>query len=394
MSWYFLSDVSEDGTEVSLWLTDEIGGWGLRADEVIDDLRTKAASASRITVSINSPGGFVDQAMSIAQFLVAHPAEITTRVLGVAASAATLIFAAGDRREMPAGTLLMFHSPSVFAGGQSDDLRRAADNLDAIGEAAVAFISKRTGLDDERVRQLMTVETYVSSAEAVDLGLTTAAGQQVAEAQAFALPGEHETTAALASLAGASRSEWARGQVRMLANVITGGDDPAPDDDGGENAPAAGDGLEEDPTGTAQSTDPSASDGPDSLDAATDIARRCEEAGVPHLTATMLGERLTVDDARKRIASAVAVRDVRSQAERLGVRLPDAEITAAERAGDVEGLRRRVMSAAAAAAEQAPTSSLQPADQRAAAVADDLRFENIIARHRARAGHRPAQQGD
>ena len=387
MSWYFLSDVSEDGTEVSLWLTDEIGGWGLRADEVIDDLRIKASNASRITVSINSPGGFVDQAMSIAQFLVAHPAEITTRVLGVAASAATLVFAAGDRREMPAGTLLMFHAPEVLAGGQSDHLRRAADNLDAVGEAAVAFIAGRTGLDAERVRQLMSVETYVSSAEAVELGLATAAGQQVADAGAFALPGEHETTAALASLAGASRSEWARGQVRMLANVITGGDDPAPDDDGGENAPADGDGPEEDPT------QPSTSDGPDPMNAATDIARRCEEAGVPHLTATLLGERLTVDDAQKRIASAVAVREVRTQAERLGVRLPDADIAAAERAGDVEGLRQRVMTAAAAAAEQAPTSSLQPADPRAKAVADDLRFENIIARHRPRA-HRPAQQGD
>ena len=79
------------------------------------DVRTALEGRSgALTVQINSPGGAVSQGSEIVEMLRAYRAKdgnsLTTQVLGVAASAASWVFAQGDKREMGQLARVMIHS--------------------------------------------------------------------------------------------------------------------------------------------------------------------------------------------------------------------------------------------------------------------------------------------
>lgn len=147
---------------------DEIGFWGVTAKDFISQL--KGLKGQSITLSINSPGGSVFDAIAMYNALRNTGKEITVRVMGVAASAASLIAMAGDKIVMPENTFMMVHNPLTGTYGNAEDLREMADVLDKIGASLIATYCKRTGKSEDEVKALLDAETYLTAAEAVELG--------------------------------------------------------------------------------------------------------------------------------------------------------------------------------------------------------------------------------
>lgn len=140
-----------------------------------------ALSAAEITVRILSMGGSVPDGLGIYNALKAHPAKITTINDGVAASIASLIFMAGDVRIAAANSMLMIHAPWSDASGNAEQLRDAADALDAWAAAMASSYAEATGKSKDEVIALLTdgKDHYWTADEALADGYATQVGDAI-----------------------------------------------------------------------------------------------------------------------------------------------------------------------------------------------------------------------
>lgn len=123
-----------------------------------------------VTVVINSPGGDVFEGIAIYNLLREHPQAVTVKVMGIAASAASIIAMAGDRIEIARSGFLMIHNSWVMAMGNRHDLRDVADYLDPFDRAMVEVYAAQTGQSAEALTRMMDAETWIPGADAVDQG--------------------------------------------------------------------------------------------------------------------------------------------------------------------------------------------------------------------------------
>ena len=156
-------------TTAEISIFDEIGMWGVTAKQFISDLKA-LGDVKDILLSINSPGGSVFDGLAIYNALRSSGANVTVKVMGIAASIASVIAMAGKKIVMPENTFMMVHNPWSFAIGNANDMREMADVLDKLGESLVGTYVSRTGKSAEEVKALLDAETYLTAAEAVDLG--------------------------------------------------------------------------------------------------------------------------------------------------------------------------------------------------------------------------------
>jgi ATP-dependent Clp protease, protease subunit len=181
-NWYSIKAKADQKTaEISIY--DEIGYWGVTAKQFIGDL--KAVDATTIKLAINSPGGAVFDALAIYNALRQHPAAVEVTIMGVAASAASVIAMAGDTIVMPENAFMMIHNPLNMAYGNADDLREMADVLDKIGASLIGIYAKRTGLPDDEIKALLDAETWLNAEEAVTKGFADELQAELKVAAAF-----------------------------------------------------------------------------------------------------------------------------------------------------------------------------------------------------------------
>ncbi|MFF5988146.1 head maturation protease, ClpP-related [Prauserella flavalba] len=166
-SWYSISNATDGAAVVRIY--DEISWWGVSADQFIHDL--DGITTDRIRVEINSPGGDVFDAVAIYNALRVHPAHVTTRVDGLAASAASLIVQAGDHRVMLSSAQMMIHNAWGIAIGNADEHREMATLLDQQDDVIAGIYANRSGGDRQEFRTLMAAETWLTDAETVERGL-------------------------------------------------------------------------------------------------------------------------------------------------------------------------------------------------------------------------------
>jgi len=170
-TWYQIQN-KYDSAEIEIH--DEIGSWGISASSFASDLKA-LGDVKSINVSIHSPGGSAFDGIAIHNMLTAHKAPVNTSVLGVAASAASIILMAGDTITMPEDSFLMIHEPFTMAMGNAEELRETADLLDKMTTSLVNIYEKKTGLDEEEIRSMLAEETWLNGIEAVDKGFATEA---------------------------------------------------------------------------------------------------------------------------------------------------------------------------------------------------------------------------
>lgn len=166
-TWYSVKALTASGAaEISIY--DEIGFLGVTAKDFITDL--KAISAKDITLFINSPGGSVFDGLAIYNAIRQHPANVTVKVMGVAASAASFIAMAGDKIVMPENAFLMVHNPMGGVFGNAQEMRDWADTLDKIAASLIGIYVSRTGKSEDEIKSLLDAETWLTASEAVEMG--------------------------------------------------------------------------------------------------------------------------------------------------------------------------------------------------------------------------------
>lgn len=168
-TWYNLKAAADKTPVLSIF--DDIGAYGVSAKSFLNDLRT--VTTDEVDVEINSPGGDVFAGLAIYNGLRASGKKINVKVLGLAASAASLVAMAGDTIEMPENAFMMIHNPWGFAMGGADEMRNTADVLDKISTGLVSTYAKRTGKTDQEITALLDAETWMTAQEAVDAGFAT-----------------------------------------------------------------------------------------------------------------------------------------------------------------------------------------------------------------------------
>ena len=100
-----------------------------------------------IVISVNSPGGDTIAASQIYTMLREYPGDVTVKITGIAASAA-----------------------SVIAMGDSEEMRRAGQLLDEVKESIINAYELKTGLSRTRISHMMNDETWMNPVKAKELG--------------------------------------------------------------------------------------------------------------------------------------------------------------------------------------------------------------------------------
>lgn len=151
-------------------ITTEQSWWGDEGQVVAREFRKLLKSCGDVTVSINSPGGDVFAAAEIYTALREHAGKVTVKVLGIAASAASVIAMAGDSVLMSPVSYMMIHDPWTFAMGNAREMEHQAQVLREVGEGIIAAYMHKTGKSRDDIAALLQSETYMSAQTAIDEG--------------------------------------------------------------------------------------------------------------------------------------------------------------------------------------------------------------------------------
>lgn len=133
----------------------------------------KELDASSINVHINSYGGEVSQGLAIYNTLKDSKMKVTTVCEGFACSAASVVFMAGDERIIKEAALLMIHNAWTWARGDSNELKKQAEDLEKITQASVNAYKSKANISEEKIKELMDKESWLTADEAVEYGFAT-----------------------------------------------------------------------------------------------------------------------------------------------------------------------------------------------------------------------------
>lgn len=145
---------------------------GITAKSVTRQLR--AIGDRPVEVQINSPGGDMFEGIAIYNVLREHPQEVTIKVMGMAASAASIIAMAGDRVEIGAASFLMIHNCWVLAIGNRHDMAEVSEWLAPFDRAMAEVYAARSGRSVDECAAWMDAETYMSGSVALERGFADA----------------------------------------------------------------------------------------------------------------------------------------------------------------------------------------------------------------------------
>lgn len=156
---------------IDIWTGNPIPGNFIMQDEFLQDLDSLAGMDS-ITVHINSVGGNLYVGAAIYNRLKGLAAKVTTINDGLAASAGSLIFMAGDTRKMHSGSNLMIHEAAVFMYGyyNRNDIKQVDKQLVAHDKVGVNIYAEATGKDKDSIKAMVDKETWLTGQEAIDAG--------------------------------------------------------------------------------------------------------------------------------------------------------------------------------------------------------------------------------
>jgi ATP-dependent protease ClpP protease subunit len=164
-----------DSADNSISIYDAIGeswdGAGVTAKRISAALR--AIGERDVVVNVNSPGGDFFQGVAIYNLLREHKGKVTVRVLGLAASAASIIAMAGDDIQMGEGSFMMVHNAWAVAIGNRHDLTDSAALLGTFDAAMAKLYAGRTGISESEAAAMLDQETWLSADKAVRDGFAT-----------------------------------------------------------------------------------------------------------------------------------------------------------------------------------------------------------------------------
>ena len=123
-----------------------------------------------VTVWVNSPGGDCIAASQIYTMLMDYKDDVTVKIDGIAASAASVIAMAGTKVLMSPTSTMMIHNPATMAFGDHVDMEKAIDMLSEVKESIINAYEIKTGLPRKQLAKMMDETTWMNAKKAVELG--------------------------------------------------------------------------------------------------------------------------------------------------------------------------------------------------------------------------------
>ena len=123
-----------------------------------------------VTIWINSPGGDCVAAAQIYNMLMDYPHDITVKIDGIAASAASVIAMAGTKVLMSPVSMMMIHNPMTIAMGDTSEMEKAIAMLSEVKESIINAYEIKTSQSRTKLAHLMDAETWMNANKAVELG--------------------------------------------------------------------------------------------------------------------------------------------------------------------------------------------------------------------------------
>jgi len=191
-------------------------GTGVTPNRIAAALRS--IGSKPVTVQINSPGGNFFDGLAIYNMLRAHPEAVTVQVLGIAASAASMIAMAGDTIQIAKAGLMMIHNSQWIALGDRHVMIETATAMEVFDELIVGLYVDRTGGDRDEIAGWMDAETFMSGETAVESGFADAllpADKVVKASIDDEPPARRKVAAAL------SRANMPRSEIRKLMKELS-----------------------------------------------------------------------------------------------------------------------------------------------------------------------------
>lgn len=285
--WYSITAAAEEvdanSKVIEVYVYGEIGGWGITANQFIQDLKAVDDGVSPVVVAFNTNGGDLFEGLAIHNALSRLGERCTGRVDALAASAGSVAVCGAHRVVMASNAMLMIHNPYTWAGGDADELRRVADVLDQAFEVIIAaYKAKAPDIDEDELRRLVNAETWLTASEALALGLADEVGDGV------------KVQACLGQ--GAAMARYRNTPQALLDQLKASKDEPTePVVNEPENEPDA--------------PQPAASD---STALALLITQACAKAGISNLVEPLIASTKLADEAtvQAALSRAKAVRDL------------------------------------------------------------------------------------
>lgn len=202
-------------------------GGGITAKSVAAQLR--AIGDRPVEVQINSPGGDMFEGIAIYNVLREHPQDISVKVMGMAASAASIIAMAGDTIEIGTASFLMIHNCWVVAMGNRHDMNETAEWLAPFDQAMADVYAQRSGASVDDVTKWMDAETYMSGATAIERGFADALlSADATKVDEDAKAGDREVNEIRAMELALLATNHSRADARAKINRLRGTTDSAP----------------------------------------------------------------------------------------------------------------------------------------------------------------------
>lgn len=144
------------------WFDDDITPAAFKADLL--------SGSGDVTIWLNSPGGDCIAASQIYAMLMDYPGNVTVKIDGIAASAASVIAMAGTTVLMAPTALMMVHNPLTVAIGDSEEMQKAISMLSEVKESIINAYEIKTGQSRAKLSHLMDAETWLNANKAIELG--------------------------------------------------------------------------------------------------------------------------------------------------------------------------------------------------------------------------------
>lgn len=162
----------EEAVERVLFLNGTIAEDSWFDDDVTPELFREELNAGQgnITVWINSPGGDCVAAAQIYNMLMDYKGDVTVKIDGIAASAASVIAMAGTKVLMSPVSMMMIHNPATIAWGDTAEMQKAINMLSEVKESIMNAYEIKTGMSRTRISHLMDAETWMDAHKAVEMG--------------------------------------------------------------------------------------------------------------------------------------------------------------------------------------------------------------------------------
>ena len=149
---------------------DEYDWWTGAQSRGAQRFRKDLEELGDVDVYINSPGGDVFAGAAMYSLLKSHSGHVRVLIMGIAASAASVVAMAGDEVLISPAGYMMIHDPWAIVAGNARDMEKEAQVLREIGEGILNAYLEKTGLPTDELRAMLTEETYMNAQAAIEKG--------------------------------------------------------------------------------------------------------------------------------------------------------------------------------------------------------------------------------